>query len=351
MILSLTGDTIILISTIKYSAIKQHRLIVAVIQHMAACDLLLTVFRVFPSLLSLITDKWVLGEVLCHVQNHVIFICGAVTMVLTCAMTALKLLILKFPIRAGVWSSRVGHKICGALWLLLLVLYTPMIVVNMVYIKDTLHFSYRGYDCDYDMSSPRVPAWFRQYGLVGFIAGTILPLTILLVSSLLLLVVARRAVRRQGGELRWEGVVTVLLTVGVFFVSYLPSGVVILVGRLGVRYSNTTRRGVLYLNYLNIMSNFIVYSLTVRSFRRFLKIRAYQILSLVREQRRWFPERQSEPRRKVETQIEEGSTRAGTQERQACEPLLVVPVVQLQELKREEEDSPLRNVKNEDTHL
>ena len=66
MILSLTGDTIILISTIKYSAIKQHRLIVAVIQHMAACDLLLTVFRVSPSLLSLIADKWVLGEVLCQ---------------------------------------------------------------------------------------------------------------------------------------------------------------------------------------------------------------------------------------------------------------------------------------------
>ena len=41
---SLSGDSIILLATIKYRAIKQHKVVIAVMQHMAVCDLLQTVF-------------------------------------------------------------------------------------------------------------------------------------------------------------------------------------------------------------------------------------------------------------------------------------------------------------------
>ena len=101
---SLIGDSIILIATIKYKAIKLHKLVVIVMQHMAVCDLIQTVFRVFPITLALISDRWVVGELLCHVQESVSWVCGSVTMLLTCAMTTLKLITVKYPLRA--WPTR-----------------------------------------------------------------------------------------------------------------------------------------------------------------------------------------------------------------------------------------------------
>jgi hypothetical protein len=95
IIASLVGDTIILRGTIKYKAIKQHKMIVAVIQHMAGCDLLQTVFRVFPDTVVSITDQWDLGELLCHVQAHINWVSAGMTILLTTCMTTLKLMILK----------------------------------------------------------------------------------------------------------------------------------------------------------------------------------------------------------------------------------------------------------------
>ena len=330
--LSLIGDSLILLGTIRYRAIKQHKVILAVIQHMAVCDLLQTIFRVIPSTLSFITDKWVLGTFLCHTQNHVLFICSGVTMFLTCTMSTVKLLILKRPLRAAHWSSTVGQLICAGVWVFLLLLYTPTLVVALHHVPDTLHFSYRNYDCDYDLSSPLVPAWFSWYGLIGYIAGTIIPLIVLAVTSLLVLVVARRAV---GRDLQWEGVMIVLVTVGVFFISYLPSGVVIVVGRLGMKCGTVTRRAILYLNYLNIVSNFLVYCLTVRSFRQWLRETVCQVFSLGGGRRGGYLERKSDLRGRVETQTEETQTQ--TVQKQACEPFLE-PAVKLDVLHKEEEE-------------
>ena len=113
---SLIGDSLILIGTIKYRAIIQNKLIVAVMQHMAACDILLAVFNVLPSTTALIADRWILGEVLCHMSDGVYWLGSGVTMLLTCTLTTAKLITVKRPLRANVWPARVGHKTCAAVW-------------------------------------------------------------------------------------------------------------------------------------------------------------------------------------------------------------------------------------------
>ena len=100
-----------------------------------------------------------------------------------------------------------------------------------------------------------------------------IPYPILIVTSILLLVAARRTAARQGVELHWMGVVTVLLTVGVLMISYLPVLVVMVVqSGTGKEPSSTARRIVQFLTYLNVMANFFIYSLTSSSFRKFLKL-------------------------------------------------------------------------------
>ena len=62
LLTSLIGDITILIATIKYNAINQHKVIVAIMQHLAVCDLLQAVLNVFPSILSFTADRWALVD-------------------------------------------------------------------------------------------------------------------------------------------------------------------------------------------------------------------------------------------------------------------------------------------------
>ena len=63
--------------------------------------------------------------------------------------------------------------------------------------------------------------------------------------------------------------------------SYLPMTVVFVTFLLGVRYSSRVWRAVALVQYLNIMANFFVYSITVQSFREFFKLKTSQLLSLL----------------------------------------------------------------------
>ena len=282
LLLSLIGDSIILIATIKYKAINLKKVIITVMQHMAVCDLIQTVFRVIPVTLALISDRWIVGELLCHVEENICWACLPVTVLLTCAMTTLKLITVKYPLKTGAWSTQLGHKICASLWLLAVIWYTPFLLVNLVYIRDTIHFSYKEYSCDYDRLSLSVPTWLTWYFPISIAALSILSFTMLIVTSVLLLIMASKAASRHGATLRWEGVTTVLLTVGVFFLSYLPLSVCLVAYFGGVEYSNTSIRVMIHLTNLNILANFFVYALTVRSFRHFLKMKISQLLFLIR---------------------------------------------------------------------
>ncbi|KAL5269557.1 hypothetical protein ACHWQZ_G003154 [Mnemiopsis leidyi] len=145
-------------------------------------------------------------------------------------------------------------------------------------IKQSIHFTYEKYDCDYQFPSVHHPAWFVRYNFVS--GGVLMGLTYptLVVTSVLLLIVAKRVAAERGDMLRWEGVTTVLMTVVVFFISTLPMTVVLATNHVGaIKYSYTVRRIVVAIQYINIMANFFIYSLTLKSFRKFLRERYYRI--------------------------------------------------------------------------
>ena len=306
---SLAGDSIILIATIRYKAIKLHKVIIAVMQHMAICDLMLAVFKVFPGFVALIIDRWVLGEMLCHVQYNISWICGPMTVFLTSAMAILKLIMVQYPLKTGAWSTRLGHRICSVVWLLMLGWYTPVLVVNVFYIRDTLRFSYIDYGCNYILYSvskdtqysPTVPKWYTLYFPISIAVLSIVPCMILIICSILLLIVASRAGSRHGQSLRLEGVITVLLTVVVFLLSYLPITVVAVAAVAGVQPSSTTQNVLFHVSNINTMANFFIYSLSVRSFRHFLREKISELFPSKRSsnQRRLRPHQRPKPLQRI----------------------------------------------------
>ena len=96
-LLSLFGDTIILVGTTKYKAIKLHRVIVVIIQHLAAADLMLTFSRVVPIIVSLIGGGWVLGNFLCSVNFGLAYVVTPTMCILTCVLVISKLMIVQYP--------------------------------------------------------------------------------------------------------------------------------------------------------------------------------------------------------------------------------------------------------------
>jgi hypothetical protein len=95
---------------------------------------------------------------------------------------------------------------------------------------------------------------------------------------------------------RWEGISTIVLTVVVLLVSFLPDTVIVVSTYFGVKYRTAALRTD-RLTYLNIMGNFFIYSLTVPSFREFLKLKMSAILSSLRQtNRRIAPLRRTDPR-------------------------------------------------------
>ena len=310
---SLIGDSIILISTVKYNAIKLHEIVVVITQNLAVCDLLLTVFRIIPQTAALIADDWVVGVFMGHAQNAVNYLAGTTTMTLTCAMTTVKLLIVKYPLKTGTWSIYTGYKLCGALWGLQIASWLPWLVVNMFYVRNTLYFTYRTYQCSYNYFSPHTPTWFTMYASLSFLLGTILPFLVVIVTSLSLLVLAFRAAARQRQSVRWQGFGTVVLTAVVFCVSLLPWNVVYASFLMGRLPSVIMLRSTIFLTNLNVNANFFIYLLTVKSFKEFMKSAVRSLVNRARKPRKIGPNRRTlnrnDPKKSQEKRVPHLSTR------------------------------------------
>ena len=276
-LLSLTGDSIILIGTTRYKAIKLHRVIVVIIQHLAVSNLMLTVFRVLPIIVSLVAEGWILGKVLCLVNLNLAFICTPATALLTCVLSTCKLLIVYRPLKTEIWSRKRAHVICGIVWLVCVLLphqWTHMFFMNL----EALYFDYINYICNVNHVLSDVPVWLGWFEFIfGYtvFSGMII---ILITSSVFLLFKARQVARRHSESVRWQGILTVTLTAGVFLVSYLPDMIVPLIDHFtSVNVGSSILRACSFLENVNIVANFFVYSLTVRSFRDFLLLRVRRV--------------------------------------------------------------------------
>jgi hypothetical protein len=151
--------------------------------------------------------------------------------------------------------------------------------------KENIAFSYYSYSCgsSYGSEAPEdFPIWLRWYFIVYASLVTIVAYITVIITSIILMAVAKRAAARHGNAIRLEGVVAVLMSVGVLLFSNIPASIAIGVEVTGTALTPTTMRAVYHLQYLNVMANFFVYAFAVQSFREFLKFKIYNRLCFFR---------------------------------------------------------------------
>ena len=268
---SLMGDTTILVGSIKYQVIKLNRIIVTLIKHIAVCDLLVIATQVLPQFVTLLADKWVFGDFFCRAFILSAYCINISSVLLICTMTTSKLLLLKYPLRFGTMSSKKAHMFCGACWGVASVVPVLMLAVD----KNDVYFTYIIYFCAYDFSSY---IWIYLGAFLGLFL-VILPTCLIVATSVNLLVIAKKIAFRRREGLKWQGIITTLLTATVFCLSMMPFFVMMALRRTNLFDSVefTVMKGLwriaLSLLYLSTMCNFYIYCLTVTSFREFVRSR------------------------------------------------------------------------------
>ena len=114
-----------------------------------------------------------------------------------------------------------------------------------------------------------------------------IPNVVVIISTALLLRKARSSVKEKRKGLKWQGIITVVMTSVIYTVSYLPFNLYFMLephlekdpvspGPFFIQFYRVANGFVI----INVLSNFFVYSLTVASFRQFVKMVAWRIVLL-----------------------------------------------------------------------
>ena len=274
---SLIGDTLILYASFQ-NVFKLNKFIVTVIQHIAVCDLVFAVTAVFPTASSLIANSWVLGDAVCYGKIYVSFYFYTVGMAFIAVLTTTKLLLLKSPVRCAQWTKQLGHRVCSIFYMIPLTIPVVILIVD----KSDIEFDYTTYNCQHKY---KADVW-RKIRPVFAVITLFLPNIVILattIATLKYLATAWKSARRARASVPLQGTLTVALTATVYCITTLPMFVFYIMIKENPPSTSLSQiqfsRLANFMSTINIMSNFYIYSLTIRSFRNFLSLRISSILS------------------------------------------------------------------------
>ena len=277
---SLIGDSLILIGSLRYNAIKLHKILTVFIRHLAVADLLYAVFTVLPGAVSLGADDWILGEILCYLNYFINDYCGILACLLSAALTLCKLLIIIYPLRAIHFSSKAANLAALCMWA-----YSAIFPVAAIAKEGGgVFFKYLIYNCDVSYTT-----WDHVEKSIEEIAAALtvlVPTVVAVVSSIALIVQAKRVANRLRG-LQWQGVLTIVMIIAAHLLLSSPL-IVFFIASAFIPHSESNAnlcnlfRYSCFILQFSVVINFYIYTLTLTSFREFLKSRIKKMTAPLR---------------------------------------------------------------------
>jgi hypothetical protein len=223
----------------------------------------------------MLVGHWALGDALCYAKVYVQYTVYPTNALFVAVLTLGKYVILKHPLRASACTKKRTHKLCNSIWVSCVAVPVSFMALG----KDDVLFDYRVYACDYGFSAE---AWKLMIPLfsISFQLAPILIIIGVTIPTLKYLIDAGKSSKRfrvnsVNGAPSTQGTLTVGLTAIVFCVSNSP----LLIYFLGKNFiaenpSNAFHvqfcRVAIFTAFLNIVSNFYIYTLAIRSFREYV---------------------------------------------------------------------------------
>ena len=276
LVCCIIGNTIILLATSRYRAIRLDKTSVVLIKYIAICDLVTGIFAVHPILASLLYGDWPYGTVSCYVFNYLKVPNFIAAILLICGLHLSKLHTLLYPLNALGRTNRQGHKISVVILFLSSI---PSLVQIAIDSRDVA-FDYRSFMCTYLSSAP---IWkILSPVVVGLFM--FLPNFIVIGTSIALLRVIRNA-KTSNKQIQYKGrakqgirtvfyigftyiIVNGPLTFHLFVLKNVSQ---ILSTRWGRFYEDNLFRAVFFFTFSTCFFNFFVYYRSVNSFNVFVR--------------------------------------------------------------------------------
>ena len=213
-----------------------------------------------------------------YVRFFIGYYTTAVGSLLICTLTLGKVLLLKYPLRIGLLPKRQTHNICAVIWIICITPPGICLVLN----KDDVLFDFRTYSYTYGFTSNVLRMLLPMMTVIFLVVPNI----IVIVSTIMLLKRAKKAAKTHRQTLKWQGITTVGLTALVHTFSIFP--IIFYFTARSFIEKHPQNPGPFFVEYyrvthglviLHVLSNFFVYSLTVESFRSFLKTKLCGVLT------------------------------------------------------------------------
>ena len=270
IISGLGGNALVLLGSLKYNAIRMGPNSVILIEHVAVADMLATFLQFIPMLVTLATERWLLGTFLCYcgILRYIPFCCEAM---LIAIMSCHRVRVLASPLNSPMEPSRLKILLSGV-W----VFYVTTLI-GLTGIKPTIKYEPSHLNCspfDWD-NIDNVSTYLR---ILRMISGLylFLPAIITVIANIVILrlVYASSAIVDSATrERNFKAVKTISLICWVYIVSYIPSVVLFALPVAGVtnipRYVNAMN---MYILSFNLVANPLIYSFTNKRFALFAKL-------------------------------------------------------------------------------
>ena len=279
-VMGLLGNTVILIAA-KRKAILLDSITTTLIQHVAVSDVLNTLIVIVPEFVTVLTDHWLFGREFCYLRAVSQVSLQTHSMLLVCALNCSKLAFILFPLRSDSWRARYGHIISFVMFIVSgLPLPISIILVNKGYVKPM--FNFQSITCEFMVIGlpNRLTSAYAAINFTLLIGCT----AVVIGTTIWLTGIAIKMSRARGNQVKRRGVVTVICIAILYCISFLPITavyVVFLMDQKGFTFSEEfyqfllTRGRTLAVHviYLNNTANVIIYFVSIKSFRDFLKAR------------------------------------------------------------------------------
>ena len=262
-VISLVGNLIVFLAATAFGAIKLDKIAVILIANLAVADLGTSLTAILPSVGSAVAERWVYGDFFCSATNYIESLLAAASIGLTCALSVAKLTSLLFPFKARTRTKRTGYMMAGVIWVL-----AALPILPDIFFPRQINFDKIIFRCD-TSELKELDVWLAPLKSIFL---CFIPFGIVTLSTLWLVYFVHKV---RG--LQKQSVLTNILISTVFLTSFLPVGVLMV---LGDSFDNSDRfhlllyRTALFSPFVHFMANPLIYLGTVTSFRDFFLCRS-----------------------------------------------------------------------------
>jgi len=268
--ISVVGNIVVLVASLKYNAIKLDKISVVLIRNIAIADLAYALLVILQVGISLAVNSWPYGDGhdgLCHLSTYLQHALAFTDILLICGLNISKLTCVMFPHRAFLRSKRTGHVIAFFVWMIAQ-------LWSLESLARSVYFDYRSYRCAY--LNPTPPGFWEWLDPLNVAVFLLVPNVIVIITTVWLLVLVKKST-----GMNKQAVFTMLPVSIVFCVSCAPIGAYFVAEKWIMQaagenmptdfwYRDLYRYGML-VKFANNSANPLIYYVTLRSFRQFVQ--------------------------------------------------------------------------------